>query len=222
MMLWHAVDLHGKTPRHFRARKTWQDAYATGRVTPLPRLLMTRNAHTSLGDPRALPFLKDILSGGLLKEPQDGVVWTNDDIAFGPGLVPYLEAHLAQYPAVTMRRDTKHVGRDLFAFRVSWLTAYWDMLPDYVQGASDFDLGVAAFVRWSHDLKHSTFANLLEDWFPADALERHATHEDHGKGAWEGGHLPAIPSTRHNRRLFRQWAEAHQPKTRFTTDGVIC
>jgi hypothetical protein len=218
MRIWHAVDRFGKTPRHQRARKSWEALYAAGRMLPLPRVLVARDAHTSLGDPRSLPFLKDVLAAALTKAPEDLVVWTNDDITLHGHTLDWVET---VDRAASMRRDGKHIGRDLFAFDVAWLVRYWNDIPDYVQGASDFDLGMAAFIRWTHGLKHSTFQNLHEDWWPAEGFPTVYEHEAHGRGAWEAGHLSSIPSTKHNRKLFRKWASKYQPTTKFSPEGVI-
>lgn len=193
-----------------------------------------RNAKDSIGDPRRLPFIKDLLAVAMKEaSSEDVIVWTNDDTILDPSFPKWVLSYVSKHRAVSMRRtenasaehmrkalnrNLHHIGRDMFAFQVSWLRENWDEFPDYILGASDFDLGIAAMLRNKHGVK-SRLGNMGVDFFPADATERLIFHDPH-KGAWEVPMFWTLPSNKWNRRQFMNWAAKHQPSLPITMDGL--
>jgi len=213
----HVCDRFGLTERHERAKASWVAAGLEG----APNACNFGRSARNIGDPRALPYFKDVLSTGMCDARDDDVIlWTNDDICVLPGLVPYLRRNVSLFGAVSMRRDATHMGRDLFAFTAGWLRRHWEELPDYIQGASDFDLGVAAMIRAKRGIV-TCLENLSVDFYPCDAAERLYTHDEHPSEWNRTPDWALAPSVRHNRRLFRDWAERHCPEIRFHHDGLV-
>jgi len=225
MKIYHAVDEFGTTDRHKRAQESWVPLYNAGSLIPFRVAKYPRNAKDALGDPRELPFMKDLLAAAVNHADQDDIViWTNDDITLADTLPEWAGGYVTRNQATSMRRiepsmNYTHIGRDMMAFKVSWLRKWWDEIPDYILGASDFDLGMAAFIRHKHGIK-SHLSNMGVDLPPADAPARLIAHEPH-KGAWEYPVLTQIPSTRWNRKQFMNWAFKHQPTMQFTGDGIL-
>jgi hypothetical protein len=221
----HAVDSFGTSDRHKRAQSSWQPLYDSGMMIPFRMERYPRNAKDLLKDPRELPFMKDLLAGAINHaDLNDVVIWTNDDITLAPSLPEWAAGYVTRHRATSMRRlettpsDT-HIGRDLMAFQVSWLREFWDEIPDYILGASDFDLGMSALIRHKNGVK-SHLGNMATDLPPSDAPARLIAHEAH-KGAWDYGNISMIPSTKWNRRQFMGWAFKYQPTMRFNTDGLL-
>jgi hypothetical protein len=227
--IFHVVDVFGSSPRHIEARATWMHAYAGG-VLPVHVSGYPRDAKTELGDPRALPFLKDLLKAALDQTTQgnDIIVWTNSDIGFFDGAAEAIRAHLDGKPvgATSMRRTEsngeRHMGRDLFAFKAGWLMDHWDELPDYVIGAPAFDLGLVAMIRKyeGEDLPATTKKNMLLDFPPADMPSGFALHQSHAS-EWDVNNVDSVPSVRHNKRLFHEWAKKYAPEIKFSKGGNL-
>lgn len=212
----HAVHLHGKTERHARAQATWGSGLFPRRtsVETLPRTAQ------NIGDPRPLPYLKDILAHSMTGcHDSDLILWTNDDVALLPGLTDWLRSHVALYGAASMRRSDAHIGRDLFAFTAKWLRDNWEELPDYIIGTCDWDLGLAAMIRAKRGIV-TCLGNVGIDFYPCDATERLYTHEEH-PSEWNVADVANVPSVRHNRECFRKWAEKYCPGIRFHRDGLL-
>lgn len=225
--LFHAVDLFGDDARHLKARASWNAAYQSGAVVPAHFAGGSRNAKSELGDPRALPFLKDVLWAAIpadsTKHGDDIVVWGNSDISFSDGFSECVRAHVGKHHAAAMRRTETngqgHPGRDVFAFTVDFLHEHWDEIPDYVLGAPVFDLGLVALIRKFHGLPPITVALLNDDTHPAD-MPSYATHESHAP-EWQVSNMDSVPSVMHNRKLFREWAKKYEPLTKFTRGGNL-
>lgn len=224
--IYHAVDAFGSDARHHVAQSTWNAAYADG-IIPVHVQGLSRDAKTELGDPRSLPFLKDILWAAI---PADSagcgnhiVVWTNADIGFAPGVADVIRKHVGEHGCASMRRTESdgdgHPGRDLFAFTVDWLHAHWDEFPDYVIGAPVFDLGVTAMIRKFHKLPFS-LALMDKDMHPADMKSGFALHQSHDP-EWQVSNIDSVPSVAHNKKLFRAWAKKYAPEIKFTQGGNL-
>lgn len=221
-VVFHVVDAFGSDARHHVAQATWGAAYAEGMV-PIHVKATSRDAKTELGDPRPLPFLKDVLQVALeeSKNPDDVIVWSNSDIGFKAGAVAVIAAHVRQYGAASMRRTESsgkgHPGRDVFAFTAQWLRDHWIEFPDYVQGAPVFDLGLVAMIRRFHRLP-ATLKNIAEDMAPADMTPGYALHESHAP-EWQVPNMDSVPSVAHNKKLFREWAKRYAPEIAFSKGG---
>lgn len=151
---------------------------------------------------RKLPFLKDILRKGLemASEDLDIIVWTNDDISFGPEIMEWCAKSVQADAAVSMRRNEEdHMGRDLFAFTKQWLKREFDDIPDFVQGVPYFDLALAAKIRKYHGIQ-TTYDNLKDDIWPAETHHRLALHEPHPP-SWRGGGAVNL----RNKQLANEW-----------------
>lgn len=239
----HAVERHEdrgivESERKNWARQSWEALYRTGMI-PCHYTDYKRTSR-DIGCDRNLPYLKDVLAhamGGA--EPDDCVVWTNDDVILHPLLLDALRTHVGIWGACTaMRTDfrhepcpplslspeelaskgERHMGRDLFAAKKSWLEKYWNELPDFVLGAEQFDLCLAAFVRSKvgHKL---TRQNMDQVCTPAELPHGYVLHQWH-RSVW--AELPPNrPSAVHNRKLFRDWAAVNLPELRFYENGLI-
>jgi hypothetical protein len=140
-----------------RGQATWPAMWQAFGWTPAPFKPPYPRDSRSIGDPRGVPFLRDILKHALeqTKDPNAIIVFTNDDLIMLPGLHEDLLASLSQAPCVaSSRRDiaafsqvrpqgpTKHhvhVGRDLFGFRAWWLKNHMPEIPDLIVGTNDWD-----------------------------------------------------------------------------------
>jgi hypothetical protein len=224
--IFHVVDVHGSDARHHVAQSTWSAAYAEG-ITPMHFRGGPRNAKDELGDPRALPFLKDVLWSAIPADAKerggDIVVWTNGDIGLKPGIAAAIREHVSKHHAASMRRVESnghgHPGRDLFAFTVNWLHEHWDEIPDYVLGAPVFDLGLVAMIRKFHGLPFS-LKQCAVDVAPADMTPGFALHQSH-EPEWQVSNMDSVPSVRHNKKLFREWAKKHAPEIKFSKGGNL-
>jgi len=224
----HVVDTFGTGERHRAAKLTWERPYARG-VIPLHINAYPRDAKTELGDPRRLPFLKDLLKLALhlCENDHDIIIWGNSDIA----LIPETGAAIREYMesksvgAISMRRTESngehHMGRDLFAFTAGWLRKNWDELPDYVIGAPFFDLGLAAMIRTKAGITTpSTKKNMNDDFEPADMPPGLALHESH-RSEWVVRNMNSVPSIAHNTKLFFEWAQKHAPEMKFSKGKAL-
>lgn len=208
MRIIHVVNIHGEEARHQAARASWEPFYSQGMV-PCHIERLFRDART-IGDERPLPFLRDLLLAGLLRAQRrhDIILWSNDDVAFLPGMATWAE-RVETTSAQSMRRDEpNHIGREVFCFTAHWLRTHWTKIPDYILGAPCFDLALAAQIRKHHGIK-STMANLHEDIPPAETSDRFAHHSPH-PSSWAGAKENTHPANRHNKRLANQWFKANQ------------
>lgn len=200
----HVVHRFGTTPRHKRAAATWEYVYAQG-VIPVHTSEYARSSF-DMGDPRKLPYLKDVLKRGLdsLKNPTDGIIWANDDCGLATGIVEWYYGHVEPNGAMSMRRDESgHMGRDLFSFTKEWLERHWDAIPDFLMGCPCFDLVLAALIRKYHGIM-STKDNFITDIWPAESPHRLCLHEPH-KSTWAGKFEHTLPGNVYNRKLANEW-----------------
>lgn len=209
----HVVNLFGTTPRHKRAQATWDLVYAQG-VVPVHVTDYPRDA-TDIGDPRKLPYFKDVMARGLqnAKHDKDVIIWTNDDVGLGAGVIEWALNSVVADAAMSMRRDESgHIGRDLFAFTAKWLKENMDDIPDYIQGAPCFDLALAAQIRKRFGI-FSTLENLHLDIWPAETIHRYALHEPH-ESEWAGVNENTYKANLHNKKLANDWFRKHNPTIR--------
>ncbi len=218
----HAVDMWDASDRHAHAQKSWAglfDSDSYGFHTPDHRTAK------SISDPRALPYLKDLLHDAFYRfgvEDDDIVFWSNSDNSFSPELPAFLRKHVSLYGACSFRRTEKgtpgvHTGRDAFAFTKRWLEEHWKEIPDFLLGAPSFDLCLAALIRLQRGIV-TTADNLTTDFFPCDIGPGYVYHEPH-ESAWV--RFSNSPGNRHNRRLFREWSLKHLPRLRFNYNDEL-
>lgn len=147
--------------RHELAKKSWTAEYGS-RWQAFPveyKKTLSRDSGTVLGDPRPVPFLKDVFQLGLqhTRYDDDVIVISNTDVGFSPGLTEKIRRLvLAKGSAYCYRADHKVVARpldyvetvsggmkgglDLFAFTRKWVEKNFDRLPDMVFGRTLWDL----------------------------------------------------------------------------------
>lgn len=227
----HAVEVVGKHERTLAAVKSWEELYRTGDLLPPADWPLQRDAKTALGDPRPLPFLKDILGRALAesKHVQDVIIFTNDDIRLPEGTPAKIRAYMDQHQVggISMRRTESngedHMGRDLFAFRAGYLRHIWEEFPDYVIGGPVFDLGIVAMLRRhcaATQDRVSDLHSMTQDWEPADMPPGLALHTSH-KSAWAVNNYHTHAHVIHNKRELKKWANAHAPEMTFTKGGNL-
>lgn len=223
------------------AYSSWDDLYQNGSLLPIHMWPehFDRNA-TEIGDPRMLPYLKDLLLRFIdNSEPGDICLWTNCDTIIHPLTVEWCRIQCSVYgPCSFFRSDfhnppslelspedygkrstVKHIGRDAFAFPREWLVARWDEIPDWILAAANWDLAMAAMVRLHYGI-HTTAGNLGQQMFPAEPMLGYVGHKSHSS-AWNQEQFRASPSNLHNGKLFKEWASKHAPQLKFTPEGNL-
>lgn len=227
--------------RKSHAVKSQDDLYENGKLIPIHVWEYPSTADKTLGDPRKLPYLKDLLHKFLdASEDGDICIWCNDDSILHPNIVEYSKFHCSVYgacsffrsefgpnpPSLESRPDDyarqsrgRHIGRDAFAFRREWLVQNWDEIPNFCIGASGWDLCMAALIRLTFGIKTTT-ANLGEQMFPAEPENGLVGHVAH-KSLWNLDSTQNSPSNKWNGRLFREWSESHGLELRFTAENNL-
>jgi hypothetical protein len=215
--------------------------YSEKGVMPCHLWHYPRNA-LDIGDVRALPYLKDVLKFGMDQiGDEDIIMWTNDDNVLHPDLPEALRLHVSlfdvctsqrcefsQYPMPPLGRPAKefarigesHMGRDLFACTKRWLAGKWDELPDFILGASDFDLCLACMVRLEFGII-TTRKNIENSMHPAEMARGYVSHQYHPPKWLDPANVDTAPSQIHNRKLFREWARNRLPDLKFSPNNVI-
>jgi hypothetical protein len=162
---------------------------------------LKRTAKGTLKDPRALPYLRDLLGIALNRStPNDLVVFTNDDVVLSPGLTETLclvenaawssrmeFVRLPELPTcLEIMMGRKHPGADLFAFTPEWWVLHGDDMPDMVLGAPEWDMVLRLLMQIT------------------TGVELHAAiaHEEH-RSYWLTH--TSDRSTVHNRKLAFEW-----------------
>lgn len=230
-LLIHTVERHlvcDPQERHRRKKvlESWQVLYDSGVIAA--HYEKYKRSALDIGDKRELPYLKDCLEYGLSFAKQDGdiVFLSNDDIILHRELPRYLRRHIAiwqccsshrcEYHYVQMpsmdappsefaKSRERHIGRDLFAFTKRWLLEYWDEIPDFILGASDWDLCCSWLIRMKKGFKCSQ-EDLMNVISPCELIPGLVLHEWH-KAAWTAkDNVMTSPSQLHNRKLLLKWA----------------
>lgn len=223
------------------AQASWDILYAKG-IVPCHYWDYKRTAE-DIGDKRALPYLKDVLKFGMDQAgDEDIIMWTNDDNWLHPELPEIVSLHCSLWDVCCSQRcefDSKsgplgvgkppewyaakgqsHMGRDLFAFTKRWLVKRWDSLPDFILGASDFDLALACMVRleWGIPTDRKNIENSL---WPCELPRGYIAHEYHPPKWCDPKTINTAPAQIHNRLLFREWARTRLPNLVFHQHNVI-
>lgn len=230
--IYHVVERHPEANEYRRKQKqrawdSWAALYNDG-VIPLHYNDYKRTSKI-VGDNRNLPFLKDVLArASEVAMPDDIILWTNDDNLLHPELPRMLRMFLAIYGACTAmrveyrqppnlslppetvaREGQPHLGRDLFACTAQWLADAWDELPDFLLGAPEFDLCLAAMVRRKRRF-HTTRQNIATIIPCCELPPGYLVHEVH-PSQWS--QLPeSNPAHVWNRRNFETWARHYAPE----------
>lgn len=242
----HAVERHEikdekEKERHAKAEASWAVLYRKGRAAPCHYSRYARDAR-EIGDNRQLPFLKDVLLAARSKaRKKDVIMFTNDDVILHPRLPEMVIRHIKLYdacsshrcefhyapmpsldcsPDVFASRAEFHMGRDLFAFSRDWLERNWDDIPDFILGASDWDLCLAAMIRYKKGYD-TTRQNYLEVIPCCELPLGYVIHEGHPAHWARPENIDTAPSQIHNRRLFREWSHKRLLNLEFGINSTI-
>jgi hypothetical protein len=227
--------------RKHHAVKSQDDLYEKGHLIPIHVWEYPRTSDKTMGDPRKLPYLKDLLQKFLdVSGPGDICLWSNDDTILHPRIAEYVKFHCSIYGACSFFRSEfvssppstdfspeeyarqsrgRHIGRDAFAFKREWLKNNWDSIPDFILGASGWDLCMAAIIRLTFGIK-TTGENLGEQIFPAEPINGYVGHIAH-PSLWNLKGTTNSPSNQWNGKLFQEWSERRLKYLRFTAENNI-
>jgi len=171
---------------------------------------------TSIGDQRKLPFLRDALQHGISNSTSstDLIVLTNSDVGMGTDAAYELERVMSASVVGTCRRvdvgpgpnapARVHSGRDLIAFRRSWLERNFHLIPDFVLGASQWDSWATQFSRRlvgaAPQVESNAYGFVPDcELKPSTTCLTHVRH----RAFWLAHQNSA--SEVHNDRLYRSW-----------------
>lgn len=218
-----------KDDRLSRASASWDKAYSERLAIPVHVWSMRRNAQHILGDKRNLPFLRDVLEAGLSQAADDDVLMlTNDDVAFTPETIRQIHTKLRFCDMLTASRidvrgkvapwpgtdnqwqGKRHCGRDLLAWRAGWLRKNFVAIPDFVLGASEWDITLAAIARRQFGVP-SILEN-LSMMFPECELSPGLLFHEQHQAIWNTPEIyNKAPSQVHNQTLCEEWLRANEP-----------
>lgn len=247
-LIYHVCERHPEknameARRKRTAQESWDVLYRTGNVIPAHYWEpYKRNAKQDLGDPRALPYLKDVFEVGMNQAgDEDIILFTNDDNWLHPKLPALVQLHCSLWGVCCSQRcefvegpilrgsappeafamaGRLHMGRDLFAFTKRWLVAHWDEIPDFVIGCSDWDLCLAGLVRRQWGIA-STRQNIEDSIWPAELVRGYISHQYHPPKWRDPNYETVAPGQIHNRALFRAWGDKYMPSLKFHEGNVI-
>ena len=159
------ADIHGNTRRHLEARRTWPKNRIQTNTVSVPRLV-------------------DVLRYAV--DPHIGqnhlVIWTNDDVGFFKKSINQIKAHASKWPFGCSRRDSTHLGREIFWFRHSWLQKHIEEMPEVFIARAKFDLVIARWLRQKMGIT-TVEENLIEDFAPIEVPPGLIWHKEH-ESAW--------------------------------------
>ena len=228
--IWHVTERH-KTDnadaerRTLQAEASWLNLYKSGEMKPCHLWRYPRSSK-QMDDSRWLPFLKDVFSEGLTqcRKDTDIVLWTNDDTILHAQSIEAVLKLMATTDAINSFRvnfekgnvpvlttDTKDIcatgrfdlGRDVFAFRASWLKTHWHEIPDFLLGEMEFDLVMAVLMRKLAGLA-TTKANINEVIPKVEIPRGYVLHETHVR-SWVSEEFKKSPSKAWNQKLCLEW-----------------
>lgn len=212
MTIWHTWSFYtpteGETRRRQRlAHDTWADEHQHGWRSVL-QTEPVRDSST-LGDPRPMPYVADVIDHVLTRNPPDSdvIAFTNADVCFCPGITGWIldtvPRHGSAYthrwdfarldkPLVNeaqVKRGKWYPGSDAFFFTVAWWKAHRLEYPDMILGREQCDEVLRQLVK-----RHGGIE-----------IPGAIYHEKH-PSFWDRpeNHGPN-PGNRHNRRLAKKW-----------------
>lgn len=213
-------------PRVERAFLSWEKLYADEKMKPA-HLWEHEYPRTSLdiGDDRKLPYLKDVLAFGMkrAKGADEIVLLTNDDTYLMPGAVDEVSKMLTgevraccswrvtvdsvDGELIVPSEMTPDFGRDLFAFRKSWLDENWSRIPDMLLGELEWDLVLMTMIRQSAGLK-VTLGNRKKRAEKCELPIGLVLHERHSP-VWMDEKEKSSPAKVHNAKLAKKFYRAN-------------
>ena len=226
--IFHACEHHTTRKSIELARKaaawaSWDVLYQQHHVLPRHYSAYERSSK-ALGDDLDLPYFKDVLKWGMAEAENDDIIlWTNDDTILHPSIATVLRGHLEKHPVVSISRCEfrrrcppasvspevwaradvlkAHNGRDLMAFRKSWLVEHWDDIPDFILGASEFDVFMTVMIRHFYGINDPR-ANLHAAIHPAEIPRGLVGHIRHFSKWNDRRRIARAPAQLHNIRLY--------------------
>lgn len=151
----------GALARYEVARDSWDTAFSDS--YDFTRLAVETTFRTSkeIGDPRGVPFLKELLGKAMecCRDDDSIIILTNDDTILKSGVLDKVSELCRVKGACNAFRMTQDssgkrykepffdFGRDLFAFTRGWLRQHIHNIPDYYIGTTDWDYFLAAYMR---------------------------------------------------------------------------
>lgn len=138
----------GARQRNSEAYATWKASGA--RLFPYSAELTSKH----IGDPRACPFVSDIINAAFESGPERTVIITNNDIIFGDGLGHAIRDSCDRHGCYWAYR-TPHLGGDpdggldLFAMTKGWWEHAQIFWPDLLLGYSWWDNILRRIMIWS-------------------------------------------------------------------------
>lgn len=226
----HVLERHRQPDADSERRVTnafWSWAYHYERgMLPCHVWEYPRSART-IGDPRDLPYLKDVLQEGLkmAAQPDDILLLTNDDTVLHRRIVSALTTMLKRgvdavssfrinferedmpatdTPVAKIRQwGEACLGRDLFAFRAEWLKLNWNAIPDFLLGELEWDLVLATMVRCAAEVMTTKMNLSIQQ--PKCELDRgYVIHENHARN-WTNERFAKAPAKIHNNRHMAEF-----------------
>lgn len=221
----HKTDNADAERRTLQAEASWMELYKGRQMKPRHMWRYPRSSK-QMEDPRALPFLKDVLAEGLTqcRKDTDIVLWTNDDTilhsqaieatlklltstdavnSFRVNFIKSQVPPLTKPPQDICAAGKFDLGRDLFAFRASWLKAHWHEIPDFILGEYEHDLVIAVLMRKLAGLA-TTKANINEVLPKVELPRGYVLHETHVR-SWVAEEFKRSPSKLWNSKLALEW-----------------
>jgi hypothetical protein len=167
---------------------------------------LVRNSKNTIGDDRAVPFVKDIVDHGfkIASGVDDIVVLTNSDVGFVPNMTtPLRRLVAAKGAAYGYRMDfsdpiefplTRHEtlrgkftgGLDIFAFSRQWWEANRAEAPDMVMGSTRWDLVYRDLIkkRGGGELHGAIFHELHGSYWKVNPYTKGNIHNSAIADAW--------------------------------------
>ena len=218
-----------KDQRLTRVTEAWDKLYNRRLMVPSHIWADKRIASVILGDKRELPFIRDILLAASVQGNSDDIImFTNDDVVVTELTLRLVRWKLRFQNIVTASRidihtkmpsdlsgigewsGSRHVGRDLIAFNAGWLQRNMDLIPDFVLGASDWDIVLASIAR--RECGVPTITKNIGLVFPECELPPGTVlHEKH-EALWsKPDNSETAPSQVHNRWLAEEYFRQNNP-----------
>lgn len=178
--------------RQDRAYETWLKFPA--RLASFP----AKRSSASLGDPRGMPFVRDMIEFAL-GGSEDIVVISNNDIRFDGRLADEMRASCAGWGCWWAYR-TEHDGgptdngADVFAFTRKWWRVHEHLFPDFLLGYWWWDDVMVRIMRWSG----------------CPEQRRLYYHEPHM--ATQAPSRQHTPGAQYNERLANGWLTLHDER----------
>jgi len=134
--------------RHKRAQATW----STLGAIHLP--FIGERSSKSVGDPFAMPLVRDMINTAVDSFPRSVIAVTNSDIGFHPGLREEVLKSCSQFGCYWSYRlngqsDTTDMGADFFAFTPKWWKLHRKFFSDFLLGYCWWDDMLTRIMLWS-------------------------------------------------------------------------